>query len=109
VRPHLLTPSCPLETHGLATYQLFLRGTLDKIGAYADMMHIGEYKTAVNQLTQKGYTPAHREMDTSLKLPTCTNSCCGRSPTAGERARPRFERLCSTRARPAGRGAAVRA
>ncbi len=61
-----LVPSSPLDVSGLAMYELFLRGTLDKIGAYPDMYHIGEYKTAANQLTQKGLTPAHREMDESL-------------------------------------------
>jgi len=61
-----LMPSSPLQVTGLATYELFLRGTLDKIGAYADMLHVGEYKTAVNQLTEKTFTPAHREMTTSL-------------------------------------------
>ena len=29
-------------------------------------MHIGDYKTAPNQFTQKGFTPAHREMAQSL-------------------------------------------
>jgi len=61
-----LVPSSPLDVSGLATYELFLRGTLDKIGAYPDMYRIGDYKTAWNQLTQKGFTPAHREMDESL-------------------------------------------
>jgi len=61
-----LVPSSPLDLTGLAMYELFLRGTLDKIGAYPDMYHIGEYKTAANQLTEKGFTPAHREMDESL-------------------------------------------
>jgi protease-4 len=61
-----LVPSSPLNVSGLATYELFLRGTLDKIGAYPDMYRIGDYKTAWNQLTQKGFTPAHREMDESL-------------------------------------------
>jgi protease IV len=61
-----LLPSSPLNVAGLVTFQLFLRGTLDKIGAYPDMHHIGEYKTASNQLTEKGYTKAHREMDESL-------------------------------------------
>jgi protease IV len=45
---------------------MFLRGTLDKIGAVPDMLHIGAYKTAVNQLTEKTFTPAHREMAESL-------------------------------------------
>jgi protease-4 len=61
-----MVPSSPLDVSGLAMYELFLRGTLDKIGAYPDMYRIGDYKTAWNQLTQKGFTPAHREMDESL-------------------------------------------
>ena len=61
-----LMPASPLDLHGVATYQLFLRGTLDKIGAYPDLHHIGDYKTAVNTFTEKGYTPAHKEMDQAL-------------------------------------------
>jgi protease-4 len=61
-----LMPSSPLDLVGVATYELFLRGTLDKIGATPDLHHIGNYKTAVNTFTQKGFTAAHREMDESL-------------------------------------------
>jgi protease-4 len=61
-----LMPSSPLDLNGIATYELFLRGTLDKIGAYPDLHHIGDYKTAINLFTEKGYTPAHKEMDESL-------------------------------------------
>ena len=61
-----LAPPSPLDLTGLASYALFLRGTLDKIGATADFQHIGDYKTAPNQLTQKTFTPAHREMEESL-------------------------------------------
>src|SRR5690242_7293271 len=61
-----LMPSTPLDLTGVATYELFLRGTLDKIGAYPDLHHVGDYKTAVNTFTEKGYTAAHKEMDTSL-------------------------------------------
>ncbi len=61
-----LMPSSPLDLSGVATYQVFLRGTLDKIGAYPDLHHIGDYKTASNQLTEKGYTKAHKEMDEAL-------------------------------------------
>src|SRR5260221_2283162 len=61
-----LMPSSPLELTGVATYELFLRGTLDKVGAVPDLHHIGDYKTAVNTFTEKGYTPAHKEMDESL-------------------------------------------
>src|SRR5579871_5447202 len=61
-----LMPSATLDIVGVATYELFLRGTLDKIGAYPDLHHIGEYKTATNTFTQKTFTPAHKEMDESL-------------------------------------------
>ncbi len=61
-----LAPSSPLQLTGMASYSLFLRGTLDAIGAYPDMLHIGAYKAAPNQLTEKTFTPAHREMEQSL-------------------------------------------
>jgi protease IV len=61
-----LMPSAPLDLTGVATYELFLRGTLDKIGVTPDLHHIGDYKTAVNTFTEKGFTPQHKEMDESL-------------------------------------------
>src|SRR5206468_439301 len=61
-----LMPSTPLDLVGVATYELFLRGTLDKIGAIADLHRIGDYKTAVNTFKEKGYTAAHKEMDESM-------------------------------------------
>jgi protease-4 len=61
-----LMPSSPLDLTGVVSYDLFLRGTLDKIGVYPDFLGIGDYKTAPNQLTETGYTPAHREMAESL-------------------------------------------
>src|SRR4051794_6745995 len=61
-----LMPSSALDLSGVATYRVFLRGTLDKIGAYPDFHHIGDYKTAPNQFTEKGYTKAHKEMDEAL-------------------------------------------
>jgi protease IV len=63
-----LMPSSPLDLTGVASYELFLRGTLDKIGAVPDLHHIGDYKTATNTFTEKGFTPAHKEMDQSLNL-----------------------------------------
>jgi protease-4 len=59
-------PSTPLDLVGVATYELFLRGTLDKIGAIPDLHRIGQYKTAVNTFKEKGYTAAHKEMDESM-------------------------------------------
>jgi protease-4 len=61
-----LVPTSPLDLTGVASYEIFLRGTLDKIGAYPDFLHIGDYKTAPNQLTEKQMTPAHREMAEAL-------------------------------------------
>lgn len=61
-----LMPTASLDLTGMASYELFLRGTLDKIGAYPDAMHIGDYKTASNTFTEHTYTPAHREMAESL-------------------------------------------
>ena len=61
-----LVPTGSLDVAGLATYEVFLKGTLDKIGAHADFEKIGDYKTAPNQLSQTTFTPAHREMTESL-------------------------------------------
>jgi protease IV len=61
-----LVPSGSLDVTGVATHEVFLKGTLDKLGAQADFEKIGDYKTAPNQLTQTTFTPAHREMSESL-------------------------------------------
>ena len=61
-----LMPSSPLDLTGVATYEVFLRGTLDKIATYPDLHHIGDYKTASNTFTEKTFTAAHKEMDGAL-------------------------------------------
>jgi protease-4 len=61
-----LLPTSTLNVNGLASYELFLRGTLDKVGVYPDLLHVGDYKTAVNTWARDGFTPAHREMAESL-------------------------------------------
>lgn len=61
-----LMPTASLDLTGMASYELFLRGTLDKIGAYPDALAIGEYKTAANTFTERSFTPSHREMAESL-------------------------------------------
>src|SRR5947208_1692842 len=58
-----LMPSASLDLTGVASYELFLRGTLDKFGVFPDLHHIGQYKTAVYTFTQKGFLPPHKEMD----------------------------------------------
>lgn len=61
-----LMPSSTLDLTGVATYEVFLRGTLDKFGVYPDLHHIGDFKTASNTFTEKAFTAAHREMDRAL-------------------------------------------
>ena len=61
-----LLPTSSLDVTGIASYEVFLRGAFDKLGAYPDFLQIGDYKTAANQLTQKSFTPEHREMAESL-------------------------------------------
>lgn len=62
----VLMPAGQLDLAGLATYELFFQGALDKIGARADLLQIGEFKTAANTFTETGFTSAHREMSASL-------------------------------------------
>lgn len=61
-----LVPTATLDLTGIATYEVFLRGTLDLIGTYPDLMHIGDYKTAINVFTESSFTPAHRDVAESL-------------------------------------------
>ncbi|MET0211447.1 MAG: S49 family peptidase, partial [Vicinamibacterales bacterium] len=61
-----LMPTASLDLTGMANYELFLRGALDKLGVYPDSLHIGDYKTASNTFTEHSFTPAHREMAESL-------------------------------------------
>jgi len=61
-----LLPTSRLDVAGIASYEIFVRGAFDKVGAYPDFHHIGDFKTATNQLTEKSFTPAHREMSESL-------------------------------------------
>ena len=61
-----LMPGSSLDLTGVASYEIFLRGTFDRFGAYPDFLKIGEYKTAPNQYTEREMTPAHREMSMAL-------------------------------------------
>ena len=62
----VMMPAGQLDLTGLATYELFFRGTLDKLGVTPDLLHIGDYKTAANTFTEKSFTKAHLEMSQSL-------------------------------------------
>lgn len=61
-----LMPTNPVYVKGMMAESTFLRGSLDKLKIYPDYYHIAEYKTASNQLTEKKFTPAHREESESL-------------------------------------------
>ncbi|MEE2638379.1 MAG: signal peptide peptidase SppA [Acidobacteriota bacterium] len=61
-----LMPGSSLDIVGVAGYEVFVRGALDKVGAYPDMLHAGDFKTAANLYTETTMTPAHREMAESL-------------------------------------------
>ena len=61
-----LQPSSSLDLVGVATHDFFLRGALDKLGIFPDILHAGEYKTASNLYTEATFTPEHREMSESL-------------------------------------------
>ena len=61
-----LMPGSPLDLVGVASYEMFIRGALDKIDAYPDMLHAGDFKTAANLYTETTFTPEHREMAESL-------------------------------------------
>ena len=56
-----LVPQSILGIRGMMAESTFLRGTLDKLGIEADLYHAGDYKSASNLLTEKGYTNEHRE------------------------------------------------
>lgn len=62
----VLHPLGWLGINGLAAYVPFFKGTLDRLGIKAEFEHIEEYKTAYNQFTESGFTPAHREMLLSI-------------------------------------------
>jgi protease-4 len=62
----MMMPGGSLDLAGIATYELFFRGTLDKLGVFPDLLHIGDYKTATNTFAEKSFTPAHREVTKAL-------------------------------------------
>jgi protease-4 len=61
-----VVPTSEIWIHGMMGQATFLRGMLDKLKIVPDYYHIAEYKTASNQLTEKKFTPAHREEVESL-------------------------------------------
>jgi protease-4 len=61
-----LQPSGDVGLTGLLRESPFIRGTLDKLGFVPRFDHRSEYKNAMNLLTEKKYTEAHREATTKI-------------------------------------------
>jgi protease-4 len=55
-----LQPSGDLGLTGIAVERIFLRGALDKLGADFQVAKRHEYKSAAEQLTETGFSPAAR-------------------------------------------------
>lgn len=62
-----LQPSGDVGLTGIRMESQFIRGTLDKLGIVPRMDHRYQYKNAMNQYTEKSFTPAHREAMTKVK------------------------------------------
>lgn len=61
-----MAPNSDLSLDGLASYEMFFKGTLDKVGVRADLEHIGEYKSAAEPFTQTAASQAAREASAAL-------------------------------------------
>src|SRR5215469_7262094 len=61
-----LQPSGDVGLTGLAIERVFLRGTLDKIGVAMEVGARHEFKSAAEQLTEHGFSPAAREATTRM-------------------------------------------
>ena len=61
-----LQPTGELNLLGLAAEVQFLRGALDKLGVEPQMGQRYEYKNAGDRITQREFTPAHREASDRL-------------------------------------------
>ncbi len=62
----ILHPMGWLGVNGIGGYVPFFKSAFDKLGVRAEFEHVEEYKTAYNQFTEAGFTPAHKEMVESL-------------------------------------------
>ena len=61
-----LQPSGDIGLTGLLRESPFIRGTLDKLGLLPRFDHRYEYKNAMNLLTERKFTDAHREATTRI-------------------------------------------
>jgi protease-4 len=59
-------PSGMMFVNGIGGYLPFFKKGLDKLGVEYEVEHIEKYKTAMNEFTEEGFTPSHKEMMESL-------------------------------------------
>lgn len=59
-------PSGMMFVNGIGGYIPFFKKGLDKLGVEYEVEHIEKYKTAMNEFTEEGFTPAQKEMMESL-------------------------------------------
>jgi protease-4 len=62
----ILHPLGWLGINGIGGYVPFFKKSLDKLGIEAEVEHVEEYKTALSQFTEEGFTPEHRRMIESI-------------------------------------------
>jgi protease-4 len=62
----VLLPSGIMMINGIGGYFPFFKRGLEKLGIDYEVEHIAEYKTAMNEFTEAGFTPAHKEMMESI-------------------------------------------
>jgi protease-4 len=56
-----LSPAGEMDTAGIASQMVYLKGALDKLDVSADFLHMGNYKSAAEPLTSEGPSEASRE------------------------------------------------
>lgn len=59
-------PAGQISISGFTSYTPFLRGFLDRLGIFPDLMHIGDFKSASDMLTRTDMTDAQREATRAL-------------------------------------------
>lgn len=59
-------PAGQISINGFTSYTPFIRGFLDRLGIFPDLMHIGDFKSASDMLTRTDMTDPQREATRAL-------------------------------------------
>lgn len=62
----VMLPTGYLSLSGISAEITFVKQTLEKLGIEADMVHVGDYKSASDLMTRDSMSQAHREMENWL-------------------------------------------